>query len=303
MSGSPSSTTRVVAKQEPRGRRCTGACCRAFNLQYSPAQVKAWEGDGEDRGTIARMVRFVRVVEPGQFLPMGKRLPHGCQPQYEYSCSNLLANGDCAIYATRPEMCRTFPNGRPCPYPDCEWSDGRAGAHGHRTANRFGPDELRDYELGVLDFIEIDAPAIAGCERVPGALREGEKGVEQLVDAIKQAAPSGAKEEADENRMDDLPVRAASADAGRAGAGGGGAVVAAVDRRVGDHDDVDANHDAADGPRPGLGLAWLPVDLRTPSACVAAIWRIFEHFGWPGMRQPAATPVRPTDQGEASAPS
>lgn len=221
MSSSSSSTTGVVGKPEPRGGRCTGACCRAFHLQYSPEQLKAWEVGEDDAGTIARMVRFVRVVEPGQLLPVGIPLPQGCPPQYVYACTNLLPNGDCAIYATRPVMCRDFPYGQPCPYPGCEWSDGRAGAHGHRRAGRFGPDELADYEP------------------IPGA-------VSNRRDVFRK------KEKANDEGNAHLSVRAGAPDAGRAGACGGGAAFAAVDRRVGDDHHVDAADDHAAGAAPGV---------------------------------------------------
>lgn len=38
-----------------------------------------------------------------------------------YTCKNLLPNGDCGIYQTRPVLCSAYPYGRTCRYSDCTW--------------------------------------------------------------------------------------------------------------------------------------------------------------------------------------
>lgn len=47
-----------------------------------------------------------------------------------YTCKNLLTNGDCGIYETRPKMCREYPHygraGALCRYSTCTWSRYRA---------------------------------------------------------------------------------------------------------------------------------------------------------------------------------
>ena len=45
-----------------------------------------------------------------------------------FTCRHLdELTGDCLIYESRPGMCRDYPYSRPCGYPGCSWSRGRAG--------------------------------------------------------------------------------------------------------------------------------------------------------------------------------
>jgi Fe-S-cluster containining protein len=68
-----------------------------------------------------------------------------------YTCRNLTADGNCAIYATRPRMCSEYPYGKPCLYADCQCDAARTGAMG---CNRM------PLTLGDVDKIEryLDAP-------------------------------------------------------------------------------------------------------------------------------------------------
>lgn len=124
--------------------RCTGHCCRAFVLPVSPDErwrdLWAWLQRGEDgdggqwfddegerhlpHGEIAQIASM--VVPLGRFpYPPGvahNQRPDGDEPVWWYTCSNLRPDGNCGIYATRPDMCRDYPYGRVCQYTDCAWS-------------------------------------------------------------------------------------------------------------------------------------------------------------------------------------
>ena len=39
--------------------------------------------------------------------------------KHYYRCKNLLANGDCGVYETRPKMCSEYPYGGTCDYKEC----------------------------------------------------------------------------------------------------------------------------------------------------------------------------------------
>jgi len=98
------------------GDRCTGHCCRCFSLPYGPDELATRKARIKDGEQIVAMVRYLgRTVPPG--------MPHQrneSSSDHYYTCTNLLANGDCGIYETRPGMCRNFPDDGPCPYPQCE---------------------------------------------------------------------------------------------------------------------------------------------------------------------------------------
>ncbi len=109
--------------------RCHGACCREIRQPYGPGQLDAaadaeaagfscyiYAGEGhyglQDAQKLRSMLVPVRREEDGRWL---------------YSCRHLLPNGDCDDYENRPYMCSAFPYGKPCPYPDCTWDQGRHG--------------------------------------------------------------------------------------------------------------------------------------------------------------------------------
>lgn len=88
-------------------RLCGGRCCESFPINMEPerigeayleaqARILAWEARPYDWEvtTIAEMV--VRIEEPDE-----------CEPRY--SCKNLLPNGLCGAYASRPRMCSEYP--------------------------------------------------------------------------------------------------------------------------------------------------------------------------------------------------
>jgi Fe-S-cluster containining protein len=44
---------------------------------------------------------------------------NGAQRDHWYGCRHIQLNGDCGIYATRPSLCRSYPDGRECGFEDC----------------------------------------------------------------------------------------------------------------------------------------------------------------------------------------
>lgn len=114
--------------------RCTGHCCRAFALPTTTDEELAWQptlfrmaerGDPLPKGArlfvdgdvVAKMVIPLGVFSRNPLLPPG---PPDSDPAMFYTCKNLLPNGDCNVYRTRPAVCRGFPyRDEPCTFPGC----------------------------------------------------------------------------------------------------------------------------------------------------------------------------------------
>lgn len=60
------------------------------------------------------------VVPLGHF-PAGTPLPNGeaSRGGHYYDCRHLQPSGDCAIYESRPQMCRDYPKGGQCDKAGC----------------------------------------------------------------------------------------------------------------------------------------------------------------------------------------
>lgn len=116
--------------------RCTGHCCKRFNLVGVGVSHEelSWQptldsmvarGDPVPWGARrlrdgAQVARMLVPIERITASDDGKALPGARGTFYWYRCSNLLPNGNCGIYATRPEMCRDFPyDGASCPFTGC----------------------------------------------------------------------------------------------------------------------------------------------------------------------------------------
>lgn len=69
----------------------------------------------EDYEIIARMVIPAEV-------PDKLKGEEGCDPEYCFTCRHLLPNNDCLIYTARPRMCRNYPYGKKCRYPECTYT-------------------------------------------------------------------------------------------------------------------------------------------------------------------------------------
>lgn len=70
-----------------------------------------------DEFNVAAMVIPLGRFASGAILPDGSAAEGG---DY-YDCRHLRPNGDCAVYEGRPQMCRNYPNGRPCTKPGCTY--------------------------------------------------------------------------------------------------------------------------------------------------------------------------------------
>lgn len=109
--------------------RCTGHCCKAFTLRYSPDELQEkfeeWVG-GKDNG-----VEDIDVVWP-MTIYLGSSdvnpatgLQHP-ETLHVYTCAHF-EDGSCTIYDDRPNVCRRYPGGRKCHYKGCTWDDAREG--------------------------------------------------------------------------------------------------------------------------------------------------------------------------------
>jgi Fe-S-cluster containining protein len=138
---------------EPKPKTCGGACCRRFILQQSPEELKmeyeAWLRSGpnspfhytgmtgerrESRFGPSADNNYVSIHDEIYLLyPMLIYLGHHnwepCDPKrkrhkvksHHYTCKHHnTKTGLCTIYEFRPFMCRHYPNGHSCPFPDCK---------------------------------------------------------------------------------------------------------------------------------------------------------------------------------------
>lgn len=96
---------------------CQGTCCKRFYLPGDFYDKRRQDG------------RRRRYQDADQILGMVIRIKGR-----EHSCKHFV-EGRCAIYATRPWMCRTYPDGARCPNdPDCHYSmDDRQLAEAKKT--------------------------------------------------------------------------------------------------------------------------------------------------------------------------
>ncbi len=101
-------------------KRCTGHCCKSFYLSHGPETKDAWAWHFVDGAQITDMVIYLgRFSKPPHEIarPELTEPPKGMR--HFYTCRHLKPSGDCAIYASRPSMCRGFPYGHPCNYGGC----------------------------------------------------------------------------------------------------------------------------------------------------------------------------------------
>lgn len=114
--------------------RCTGHCCRAFTLPFNSETLKERAARLEDGKVIADMV--IPLYEgPARDMPLDVRTSvdteaqrlagsYDFAPIYVFTCRHFDGTG-CKIYARRPSMCSTYPNGRRCAYDGCTWKAAR----------------------------------------------------------------------------------------------------------------------------------------------------------------------------------
>ena len=134
--------------------RCTGHCCRAFTLPWSPAELQVlladyrrWRRLGLPPKGGRKLLRDVQkitdmIIHLGRFpaaewpAPYRPEVRAGVPPDEGhrdfYTCRHLLPDGNCGDYERRPQVCRDFPYRHPCQYAPCTWRKGREGRHPDR---------------------------------------------------------------------------------------------------------------------------------------------------------------------------
>lgn len=130
--------------------RCTGQCCTAFTLPYSPDEMKAkyeaWIRKPADqlrmsqdetllqgRESVPEDVHLVypmlvhlgeHVTSPVRGISMLNKWKHSDRPTHWYTCKHFdKGTKNCTIYDHRPQMCREYPYGNKCEYKGCSWSE------------------------------------------------------------------------------------------------------------------------------------------------------------------------------------
>lgn len=122
---------------DPRPR-CTGHCCKSFDLPLGPGQLAliaqiAENGDqgfwrSSDAGVVwstpirstrGDPVYFTSPEEALQIARMVRWVGRNDSSLHFYDCKNLTEAGDCSIYETRPTMCRDYPYGNACTKSGC----------------------------------------------------------------------------------------------------------------------------------------------------------------------------------------
>ncbi len=98
--------TLAEVSRNPQGSRCTGHCCKVFIVGLPPVTLK-------ELPTIVGIGEAKRLGE--MLIELGTN-PEGAKV---YSCRHLLGNGDCGIYAQRPNMCSAYPYGHRCHLAGC----------------------------------------------------------------------------------------------------------------------------------------------------------------------------------------
>lgn len=123
--------------------RCRGHCCHAYSLDayslftrnYKRVLKQVQEGhDTIDNLNFLQVYEMSIPLEPfvaTESLPDNPRHPLSVSyplsnkfddrpgdPSH-YRCKHVKENGDCGIYASRPETCRHYPNGHRCHFVHC----------------------------------------------------------------------------------------------------------------------------------------------------------------------------------------
>jgi Fe-S-cluster containining protein len=129
------------------GDRCSGHCCKCVTIRMSPEDLRVAAEDAKKKGLKTEELQLYEILIPlGDFpsnplmklwgeswsekaLKMGTTAEHRVRAkkntgyqQHFYTCRHIQMNGDCGIYETRPQMCRTYPNGKLCDFEECTLS-------------------------------------------------------------------------------------------------------------------------------------------------------------------------------------
>lgn len=104
--------------------RCRGHCCASF-YGLSPERC-AEEARSFEALAQRRPLTPFEKNEYYQVKTIADMVVVIDEATGEMGCLHVKANGDCGIYETRPEMCRKYPNGKPCITKGCRWENGAA---------------------------------------------------------------------------------------------------------------------------------------------------------------------------------
>ena len=125
--------------------RCTGHCCMAFRLNFSPEDLATMAA--APRPDMRRVPKENRADEQRKYddlqtiaamvIPLGRRKNNPvntttaeyraeCQKGAGYYYTCIYFDGDtrdCTIHKERPTMCSDYPYGKSCEYKSCTWKD------------------------------------------------------------------------------------------------------------------------------------------------------------------------------------
>jgi len=146
------------------GDRCTGHCCKAFQLAYGIDDVKLRAGGLEDGAFIADMLIPLYSGPLGE-MPAELRAITDMRDddapesvKHVYTCRHFDGS-QCQSYESRPAMCRRYPYGRRCEFKGCEWKAAREG----RTSVS-GGDEAVEFGVSPLDGVVTAMANLATCQ-------------------------------------------------------------------------------------------------------------------------------------------
>lgn len=103
--------------------RCTGHCCTCFTFPWSPEVLELVDQAEQGRARGEDWPEGVPQLQDGatiaaMVVPIGPGIEG--TGLFEYTCKHYDADsGNCTAYDSRPQMCREYPYGRPCPWADC----------------------------------------------------------------------------------------------------------------------------------------------------------------------------------------
>ena len=129
--------------------RCTGHCCSGFTLPYPHTYFieAAWfaleyevlpliVSHARQAHDIAHAHNKHRIIVDGVFIAhmivpvqaeeARTKYINPIQADLHFFKCRHLKNGNCSVYEQRPNMCRNFPYGSPCPFKGCTWKEAAA---------------------------------------------------------------------------------------------------------------------------------------------------------------------------------
>lgn len=109
--------------------RCRGHCCRCFTISapfeeikksLRPSSIRVFPDAHQVTEMLIPLgVMSNREVTEKYGINSDLLLKHPEKTQERFTCKNLAENGDCRIYESRPHMCRSYGEEKPCEYHEC----------------------------------------------------------------------------------------------------------------------------------------------------------------------------------------